>query len=189
MRSIKLIIIVFLLFAGGVSFAAEDQAKGKNSYEKYKVIYERNMFSKDRLPPRQERAEARQVRTTKVLAIYVLRGIAAEAGRAHKFAFVEEQVSGESMMTKIGTTVLGGRITDIQMNYVLFEEDGKTRKIKIGEEFGTTSTTVMTDAEEPADENDDDNKATEEKTEGSSSTEEDDLLKKLMERRKREMGT
>ncbi len=192
MRPVKLIVIVFLMFAGGASVAANDQPTAKNTYDKYKAIYERNMFSKDRLPPHQDRPQgARQTRTTTVLSIYVLRGVAAEAGRAHKFAFVEEQISGESKMAKIGTKILSGQIKDIQMNYVLFEEDGKTRKVRVGEEFGKTSSTEMKDVTESdgGDETADAISPKEEQADEPSSGDESDLLKKLMERRKRELGT
>jgi len=121
----------------------------------------------------------------------VLRGVAADAGRPHQFALVEEQISGESKMAGIGTKILGGQIKDIQLNYVLFEEDGKTRKIRVGEEFGKTSSTVMTDAAEPADPNEPtvNNPPKKDKANESPPTDENDLLKKLMERRKQELGT
>jgi hypothetical protein len=190
MRSAKLI-IVFLMLVGGVPFAADDQPAAKNTYEKYKVIYERNVFSKDRLPPQQFQSNSRQARTITVLSIYVLRGIAAEAGRAHKFAFVEEQISGESRMAGIGTRILGGHIKEIQLNYVLFEEDGKMRKIRVGEEFGKATSTVMADVTKPADANElaIDAPPKAEKADKSLPADSNDLLKKLMERRKRELGT
>jgi type II secretory pathway component PulC len=184
--------IVFLMFAGMNSYAVNDLPMTKNTYDKYKVIYERNVFSKDRLPPRQKKPkDNNNVRTTKVLSIYVLRGIAAEEARSHKYAFIEEQISSESIMAKIGTKIIGGQIKEIQMDYVLFEEGGKTRKVKVGQEFGTTSTTVMTVATEPADKDTAADNVTpvEEKTDQSSPEGENDLLKKLMERRKRELGT
>lgn len=190
MRTVKWI-IVFLMLTGGIPFAADDPSSEKNTYDRYKVIYERNVFSKDRLPPQQSDPGSRQVRTTTVLSIYVLRGVAADAGRPHQFALVEEQISGESKMVGIGTKILGGQIKDIQLNYVLFEEDGKTRKIRVGEEFGKTSSTVMTNAEEPADANEPAVNASpeEDKANESPPTDENDLLKKLMERRKQELGT
>lgn len=190
MRTLKWI-IVFLMLTGGIPFAADDPSSEKNTYDRYKVIYEQNVFSKDRRPPRQSDPGSRQVRTTTVLSIYVLRGIAAEAGRAHRFAFVEEQISGESKMVGIETKILGGRIKDIQLNYVVFEEDGKTRKIRVGEEFGKASSTVMTDAAEPADANESTPSASpkEDTVDESAPTDENELLKKLMERRKQELGT
>ena len=192
MRSVELNVVVFLMLLGGLSFAAADQPTAKNTYDNYKVIYERNMFSKDRRPPREPQSTQRKkVQTTTVLSIYVLRGTSAEAGRAHKFAFVEEKISGDSNVARIGTKVLSGKIKDIQMDYVLFEEDGATRKVKVGEEFGETSSTETRDVAESAGEDEaaDTTSPKEEQAEESSSGEESDLLKKLMERRKRELGT
>lgn len=192
MRLAKLIIIVIVILAVYVSLAADNEPTEKYTYSRYKVIYERNIFSKDRLPPSQKQSgSAKQVRTTTVLSIYVLRGTAAESGRAHKFAFIEEQISGETEIAKIGTKIMGGKIKAIQMNHVLFEEGGKVRKVNVGEEFGTTSSTVMkevtesAEAEGPAS----DSPRKEEKANELQPADENDLLKKLMERRKLEMGT
>lgn len=184
-------IIVFLMVTSGVCFTADDPSIAKSTYDRYKVIYEQNVFSRDRRPPRQDEPSSRQVRTTTVLSIYVLRGIAAEASRGHRFALVEEQISGESKRVGVGTTILGGRIKDIHLNYVLFEEDGTTRKIRVGEEFGKASSTVVTTASEPADTNEPTGDALpkEEKADESPPTDENELLKKLMERRKQELGT
>jgi len=185
-------IIIFLMLAGAATFAAEDPPTKKYTYDNYKVVYERNMFSKDRRPPRevQPRTTTRRVRTTTVLSIYVLRGVSAEAGRAHKFAFVEEQISGESSMAWIGTKILDGRIKDIRLDYVVFEEDGETRIVRIGEEFGKASSTVTEDVAESADGNEaDDDASEEEKAEESTPSDESDILKRLLERRKRELGT
>lgn len=190
MRTFKCTII-FLMLASGVPFAADEPSAEKKSYDRYKVIYEQNVFSKDRLPPRQPDSNSPQVHTTTTLSIYILRGIAAEAERKHKYAFIEEQISGESKTAGIGTTILGGRIKDIQLNYVLFEESGKTRKIRIGEEFGKTSTTVIVNSVEPVDINQpsDNVSPREDKINESQPTDENELLKKLIERREQELGT
>ncbi len=179
-----------MIFAVCASLAADNESMTKSTYDKYKVIYEQNIFSKDRLPPRQEQSQGIKQRVTTVLSIYVLRGIAAEAGRAHKFAFIEEQISGQMQMARIGTKILGGQINDIQINYVLLEENGKTRKVRVGEEFGSTSSTVMADITEPADVNKaaSDTPQKKEKADELLPADENDLLKKLMERRKSELG-
>ena len=187
---INLSLSVYLL-AGMTVVAAEEESAGTQSYDKYKVIYEQNIFSKDRLPPRSlEDRSNRRVRTTKVLSIYTLRGIAAEQGRAQRYAFIEEEVSGQCQMAKLGAEVLGGTIRQIQLNYVLFEQDGEIKKVYIGEQFGSTSTTVTTEVG-PDDEPEAaaSEKAAPEKTaEQPASGDESDILKKLMERRKRELG-
>lgn len=175
-------------------------ASDKNTYDRYKVIFERNIFSKDRRPPRPP-AERKSKSVTKVIEIYVLRGISAEAGRNHRFALIEEQVSAQSKMVGIGADILAGRIVDIQADGVLFENNGDIQKIKIGDEFGQNSATVEVEAEaansetEPPAENK--TESAEETTPAQTETQntetkaadENDVLKKLMERRKREMGS
>ena len=191
MKAVLLITGVLLVLAGAMSFGAESRSTTKPNYDQYKVIYEQNIFSKDRRPPSQIRdPRPRSTRVTQVLSIYVLRGIAGESGRSHQFAFVEEQISGESQMAKIGTPILNGRIVDIQMNYVVFEEDGKPRKIRVGQEFGKTSSTVVKELDGSADTEADSGgtAAAEETTGGATSADEAEILKQLMERRKREMG-
>ena len=191
MKSAIRLLIGFCLLVGIVGYAADDSPSGRDGYDKYKVIYERNVFSKDRLPPRSPGEGGDRVRTTKVLSIYILRGIAAEKGRSHQYAFVEEEVSGESQMAKVGTEILGGTIKEIQLNYVLFEENGQVRKIRVGEQFGSTSTTVTTEVstETEQDKSAEEGASQEKAEEPPSWGDESDILKKLMERRKRELGT
>jgi type II secretory pathway component PulC len=186
----RLIILTgFLLAAGSVLLVAEEPDAPKKSYEQYQVIYERNIFSKDRLPPR-ERTGPERVRQTQVLSIYVLRGIAGKPGR--RVVFIEEQISGQTQRAELGSELLDGTITEIKYDRVAFERDGQTRYIKVGGEFGKTETTVLTAAPEataqegavpadtagpqtaPADSN--------------APNGESDILKKLMERRKNELG-
>ena len=186
MRLAKLIAVLTMLTVC-VSFAANDKTMTKNTYDKYKVIYKQNIFSKDRLPPSQKQSQGTKQKTTTVLSIYVLRGIAAEAGRAHKFAFIEEQISSQTQTAGIGTEILGGQIKDIQIDHVMFEKDGETLKVRVGEEFGTTSSTEIVDVAEAGNAGADAPK--EGKADEALPTDENDLLKKLMERRKSELGT
>lgn len=189
MKSIVLIVSSFLcLLASPDQPAEETSAAVSGSYDSYKVIYEYNIFSKNRRSPRSNQRRTRRTRTTQVLSVYVLRGIAAEAGKDQRYAFVEEEVAGQTQTATVGTEILAGQITGIQMNYVLYEENGQTRKIHIGEQFGKTSKTVT--SEVSADESE--TSSTDSSSETSdqpSSGDENDVLKKMLERRKRELGT
>jgi type II secretory pathway component PulC len=179
------IIAMLLLAAGGGLLSAEEPNMSDNSYEKYTVIAQRNIFSKDRRPPREERPSRERVRRTQVLSIYVLRGIAGQPGE--RVAFIEEQISGQTLRANVGTELLDGEITDIKYDRVAYEQNGRTRYIKVGGEFGKTETTVIAEASEnesqevvtpptaPADSN---------AVEG----DESDILKRLMERRRNELG-
>jgi type II secretory pathway component PulC len=180
-------IMVIVLTANAAVYAAEEQTTSQKSYDDYKVIYERNMFSKDRRPPQEE--QQRRVRTTQVLAIYVLRGIAAQ--KNERVAFIEEQVSGQTMKAQVGTEVLNGRITEIGPDRVTFEENGLTRYISVGGEFGKTESTVMTtttgeESQEAA--STQTQPQTQQPAGTGSSGDEGDILRKLMERRQSELG-
>ncbi len=186
MRTITRILIILIFVMAGVSrsFSADETEVNNKTYSSYKVIYERNIFSKDRLPPRElRRSDSKTQRTTRVLSIYVLRGIAADSQQ--KAAFIEEQISGESMNAKLGTELLGGRITDIKYSYIIFEKDGRARKVKIGSEFGKEELTVIS---ERSDEKSEEAAIEESKTDDAPVGDESDILKKLMERRKSELG-
>ncbi len=185
MKMITLILVLSVMTAIGVGFSvstAETEPRAQ-SYDAYNVIYERNIFSKDRLPPRETQAGSGRVRTTQVLSIYVLRGIAAE--RQEKVAFIEEQVSGQSIKARIGTDLLEGKIKEIKYDYVIFEKNGQPLKIRIGSEFGKKETTVISEVSQTETT---DTPAEEVQAEKKPAGDEDDILKKLMERRKSELG-
>lgn len=179
---IMMITILVLLSGNMMVFSSEESVATGNSYDDYKVIFERNIFSKDRLPPRETKNGSERARTTQVLAIYILRGIAAQQDQ--KIAFIEEQISGQSMKAEIGAEVLNGRITDIKYDRVAFEENGQIKYIKVGGEFGKTETTVVVTASEELQET----SAEEKPAEASNGGGESDILKKLMERRQAELG-
>lgn len=174
--------MVILLLGNGTAFSAEEQNSSQNSYDKYKVIFERNIFSKDRLPPRETQAGAGRVKKTQVLSIYVLRGIAVQ--KEEKVAFVEEQISGQTMKAEIGTELLNGRITEIKYDRVAFEQNGRIKYVKVGGEFGKTETTVISMVSEESQQETPVEKPADSSTPG----EESDILKKLMERRRSELG-
>lgn len=173
--------MVMLLFGNVAILSAEEQEASENSYDRYKVIFERNIFSKDRLPPQTQNG-TRRVSIRQVLSIYVLRGIAAQ--KDQNVAFIEEQISGQTMKAQIGTEVLDGKITEIKYDRVAFEQDGQTKYIRIGGEFGKTETTVETTESEEASQA----APAEQPAAGGTTGDENDILKKLMERRKSELG-
>lgn len=180
-------ITVLLLLGCTAVFSADEQETAQTSYEDYKIIFERNIFSKDRLPPRQ--TPSQRVRTTQVLAIYVLRGTAVE--RDERVAFIEEQISGQTMKARTGDEVLNGCITEIRFDRVGFEENGQTKYIRIGGEFGKTETTVMTTVSPESDESPSETSTSapaEQPVNTDSSGGENDILKRLMERRQSELG-
>jgi hypothetical protein len=171
-----------LLAVTAPAVAAEEQ----KTLDDYRVIYERNMFSRDRRPPETNRRRPTRT-TTQVLEIYVLRGIAAQ--KDERVAFIEEQVSGQTTKARIGNEVLGGTITEIQPNRVAFDDSGQTKYIQIGGEFGKTETTVVsTVSEEESQQTASTQTQTQQPADSGASADESEILRRLRERRQSELG-
>lgn len=177
--------VLILILAGLVqtvgwtaSETGEPQADSY-SYNTYQVISQRNVFSKNRRPPQPPRAVRQQPRIQRsvIVALYVLKGIAANGPQ--KKAFIENEVSGEFMQAVIGTSLPNGIIKDIQYNYVVYEEDGQTQKVGIGEIFSRSETQVEVSADAPP-------PAETAPIEGGDQS---DILKRMLERRRSQTGS
>jgi type II secretory pathway component PulC len=171
---------------GLLSLYADDaptKRDGDYRYETYRVISQRNIFSRYRRPsvPIKPRMPVRK--QSVVLKLYVLKGVAVNGPR--KIAFIEEEISGESIQGHIGTELLNGKINDIRFGSVLFEQQGQTRRINIGDTFGKTESP----AETPGESNTDSSTPQETPKDDTGDSDENDILKKMMERRKNELGT
>jgi len=175
-------VIVFGII--GLQLPAEQEKSSEDSgYDRYKIIYEQNIFSKYRRSA-QDNQDSVSVSRKKsvVLSLYVLKGVVVNGDQ--RIAFVEEQVSGQSMRIRVGDELLAGRITEIQVDGVLFAEQGQARRVAIGDLFGKTETITMESVLDAP------------KTKPSVETlkidlpadTDGDLLKKMMERRKSEVG-
>ena len=163
---------------GGIATADKSESGKQFDADTYKVIYEKNVFSKNRL---QDQKHGRSVerKKTVVISLYVLKGIAFDG--KNKTAFIEEQVSGQTFRAETGDTVINGKIVDIMPGYVVFEDNGETKNITVGEDFGSTETV------ETVYENDID-RVSKPPEETEKKTDEDDILKIMMERRQQQLG-
>jgi hypothetical protein len=163
---------------------AAPEISGQYRYDRYLVISQQNMFSRNRRSAQAtSEAAAQAPKQSVLLSLYVLKGVA--VNRSVKVAFVEEEVSGESFRAQIGARIMDGVIKDIQFGYVTVDQNGLTKVIRVGESFGKTET--LTDI--PADQIEQEHSQEETDEEDSSMSEESDILKKLMERRQSELGT
>jgi len=183
----RFFIIAGLIISGicsWVSFASQ-QSSEDLSYEKYKVIYERNIFSKNRKSFQEKTASDHlEKKKSVVLSLYVLRGVAVNDGQS--IAFIEEAISGRSMRMQIDAELLGGRITDIQCDHVVFTKNDQTKIIKIGEPFGKTETVTTKAASEDIEITEDKSSPVDSKKD-TTTVGQDDVLKKMLERRKSEL--
>ncbi|MCI0498147.1 MAG: hypothetical protein L0Y36_00495 [Planctomycetales bacterium] len=163
---------------------SEDAETELTGYDRYRVIAQQNIFSRQRISPKQQAANDAEAQTEKpvVVSLYILRGTAAQGSR--KIAFVEDVIAGHSVRASVGTEILTGIIREIHIDHVVFEETSRTRNIRIGETFGQkesdgglTAGTEPPIAASPAEPN-----------QPTTTTNQDDLLKQMMERRNRELN-
>ncbi len=183
------IICVGLLVLPGLAEQDTDKSASEYRYDDFKVIAQRNMFSRNRRSLRPEpKTEIRTVKKSVVLSLYVLKGVAINDGQ--KVAFIEEEVSGETIRAIAGDELMNGHIAEVQFTHVLFEEDGQTKTIRLGEMFAKKETVseARAEAEEDASLIETTESDTNSDTDSGETSSENDLLKKLMQRRKSELG-
>ena len=104
------------------------------TFDDYRIVFERNIFLKDRAPKR-VRPYVRPVRTAPQSQPaphqLVLTGVAIR--QEVRVAFFEDDQSGELVKAVIGDVLQGGKLTSISLDSVEFSLDHKTRKVAIGE--------------------------------------------------------
>lgn len=180
------IIGIGLLAAVGVIAQNTESPPAEDAYqyETYKVVAQRNVFSRNRRPAEtRDRPERPVQKKTVVLSLYVLKGTA--VNQTQKVAFIEEEMSGNTIRGRVGTELMNGKIKDIRVGRVIFEENDQLRVINIGEPFGK-----MESQTEVPDESGDASPSIEaSESSETTPTEASEMLKKMMQRRKSELGS
>ena len=167
--------------------APDTIVKEETGYDKYKVIYQKNMFSRRRQPTRRYVENASEpIKKQVVLSLYVLRGVAIQGNS--RVVFIEEVVSGRSMKAHAGTELLGGTITEVKINSVVFRQNDQLREIPVGGEFGKTETETQIEDQTLQEPEEISQPQPSQPQQQASPVNEDELLKQMMQRRNRELG-
>jgi hypothetical protein len=182
--------LVGMICLAGLCSAAErteEPAPSSASWEAYKVIVERNMFSRQRGAAEQrQRDEAQQVVTVPdPESYYRLRGIAQENGTF--IAFIEDTRSSETLKVRQGETVARGSIESLDLDSITFRLDDRTIPVTIGQDLlGGQGAVTMSELMEwtPAPSTSTDSQ---EAAPATPSGDEAEILRQLMERRRREL--
>ncbi|MGE4286144.1 MAG: hypothetical protein AB7F23_05985 [Phycisphaerae bacterium] len=178
----KNVIAVLLLAAPLYAIGISQEAR---SFDDYSLLYENNIFSRERQAPVAERDEREPVRVRRVINVFILKGVAVSAQES--VAFVEEQVSGDFYRLKAGDELAGGVVTDVQKDKIVFAMDNNLSEIAVGGELGRSETEEEYAASADApDSSTKDTAATDAPAAGGAS--EDDILRLMLERRKQQMG-
>ena len=189
MKTYMTLCAVLWMAAAGLA-QAEQSAAEPSSFENYRLIYQRNIFSRTRTAPSSRQSGTATRTETVVLSLYVLRGVAVET--QYRLAFIEDAVSGQSKRLTVGDSLLNGTITEIRPDGVVFTKDEQNRTIKVGQEFERIESVVERLVETAATSSDPNMS---EQAAGPARSapatlpqDEDAILRQMMERRRQEMG-
>jgi len=183
------VLVISVWPAGGLS---EEPAQ-QDSWTAFKVIVERNMFSRQR-GRRVEQDRTDQVRTPAVLSpesYYVLKGVAQEDGEF--VAFLEDTQRGQTLRVRKGDSVARGIVKALTLDTIEYQSGERTTTVAMGYDLEggrgavtltqmyelsqTYSTTPQQPAAQPAN-------SSGQAPEG----DEAEILKQLMERRQQQVG-
>ena len=173
------------LFAGGNSPAAENSEE--TFWEKYKIIAERNIFSRTRSPQMavgihgDAGEQEKSVEEVKAI-LYVLRGITID--NQSRRLFIENELTGQSFQLGIGEEFDGVIVKEIQSNFAVIRVGEEDVQVKVGSDLAGRQACAES-AHTPSDPN---TTTSIKESEFRSNQKEDDTLRQLIERRKREMG-
>ena len=111
------------------------------SYERYKVLYERNIYLKKRLsqPELLRHPQSSILKQTPVVTRKVLTGIVDEG--AEYIAFFEDPSLKKIERVRKGDTILNKTIESITLDYVEYVENGKKNIVKVGESIASVIST------------------------------------------------
>jgi len=189
-RLLVLLVVVSLLIitvwtAGGLG----DEPAPQDSWEAFKVIIDRNMFSRQR-GRRTEQVQGDQMRTPPVMSpesYYVLKGIAQEDGEF--IAFLEDTRRNQILRVRKGDSVARGVIKALTLDTIEYQFDEKTTIVAMGYDLeggqGAITLTQIYELSQTYSTTPQQQGATQPAT---TSEEEAEILKQLMERRQQQVG-
>lgn len=114
---------------------AQEPAEKPDAWAAYKVIVDRNMFSRQRgrADRRQRDAEREVVTVPDPESYFRLRGIAQENGTF--IAFVEDTRRGETLKLRQGDAVARGSIESLDLDSLVFRMEDRTITVAIGQDL------------------------------------------------------
>lgn len=123
-------IILWLFLGLATSSSGAEPGSAQRAWERYQVLVERNIFSRDRGSPPPRSREVTPLPPPPPERYLVLTGIARH-GEKH-MAFLEDIGTGVTTIIQIGDTVLQGRIKNITLDSIEYEKNDRTAIIGIG---------------------------------------------------------
>ena len=179
----------FVMFLWPQSGFSQDATTPKqDAWEKYKIILQRNIFSRQR-GPRVDRSRSQQMvmpPPPNPESYYVLKGIVQENGVF--IAFLEDTQRGQILRVREGDSVARGKVKTFNLDTIEYQFEDRTVTVAMGYDLeggrGTLTFNQMYELSQAY------SPASQEGTEESSnpSADEAEILKQLMERRQQQLG-
>ena len=147
------------------------------TFDDYRIVFERNIFLKDRMPkPQWHPFVPRPVASQPAPHGLVLTGVAIR--QEVRLAFFEDDQTGQLTKAVVGDVLGGGKLASISLDGVEISKGGKTRKIAIGESLAGAGTVDMSSVRPPV---------TTAGPADSPSSGGDDILERMKKRRAKEL--
>lgn len=130
--------------------ATRPAAQPASSWDSYRIVLTRNIFSRDRSAPSRGHNASSRTTTRSPEQSIVLTGVAVQD--AVRVAFFEDTRSGETIMVGVGQMLAGGAIDSITLDSVEYRSGPAAKTIAVGESLTgvPAAPSSMPAASEPA---------------------------------------
>jgi hypothetical protein len=122
-----LVFAILLLNAGSLSAAGPKKTKG--FWQDYKIIAQRNIFSRSRRSFVEKRSDGPK-RISRPESYLILRGIVRQGNEY--IAFLENTSIGKTIKAKLGDSVAKGKLKSLTLDHIEYESDDNVTKVKVG---------------------------------------------------------
>src|SRR4030042_2506406 len=129
-QACKIVGFSILFLSSGAFAAGEETGSATKSWDDYKIISERNIFSRYRTKAVPMSQLQQQVVVVPEQSYYTLRGITRQSDGY--ISFIEESRTADVTRFRKGDSIAEGRVIGIDMDYISYENEGKTLKVEIG---------------------------------------------------------
>jgi hypothetical protein len=169
------------------SITAAPTTARQDTWAEYRIILQRNIFSRQRGPLRRRRSTRRSVVRRSPESYLLLKGIVQEDSTF--IAFIEDTQSNTVLRLREGDSAARGTVKNFSLDSIEYQLEDKTISVTLGRDLeggqGTLSMNTLLELSATSSPSTDPNAPTEEPT---LSGDEAEILRKLMEQRKQQLG-
>lgn len=138
-RRIILGLCALLLWGSSAAWSDPGPGDSPDSWDAYKVLFEQNMFLRNRGRVPEQPQPARPVAPRPERRI-VLTGIAQQGDEP--LAFLEDVRTGLTIRASIGDPLADGRVKEITLDHLVYEKEGEAVEVTIGSSLAGSAATA-----------------------------------------------